>query len=964
MKKLFLLISLPLFLFLINNTADAVTFYSQGLPDPTSLANWNTIRAGGGTTAPNYITDSNIFIIQFGYDVTINSSWGVAGNGAKLQIENGATLTANGIVGIGATAFFVMDSGAKYIHNNVGNFDTYILAGTEILAPNSTWEFQNWSGNSPFFSPDFGNLIYNSSTATVDFNWGGKLGVVQGNLELKNTNGKRIVFNNNGGFNITVGGDFINSGVNLVLTEGKGGFNDSHLDIYGNFNMTAGVINHTNDWIKSIISFCGVDKSISHTGGTINGGYLNWSVAEGSSYTLLSNFGISAGRAFVISGTFDAQSYNMTGAGNFWCNGVISKYITSHPQGVKGNLLNTGERYFQSHTIIWNGTANQNTGLSGLNISFAKAYINSNTIGIVTFDANLTITDFGFFRLDSNTTTDMGVFTFFYPYSGHAYVYGYVKTSNANGFSGAVNTTISNLIPENVILSGSTTVEYNSASAQLVSGRTNYHNLIFTGGGVKTFRDSVVVEGTINVNSGEIILMDTNDLKGIGTNALFAGTGTISLSDLTQITGFNNNFGGNFYVYGSNASIPSGIYEKLTIDGTAHLTGDVIVDELTIALGTLSVGPHGLVLSKPILVTPESLITDSTSNLVITGSTNFTIPSSVTHLGQLRINSTAPGGITAVSNINVHGIFYLSNGILHIGSHTFSADSINGGSSTKYVQMDSAGRLKKNNISGLTVYPIGNSSYNPLILNNTGGVADNFSVGLKDTITNPTPDNNQAVQREWNISEDVPGGSNVFLTLQWLTSEQGHSVNHTVLQIGHYTNGGYENILCNSVQGGNPWTITTSQPVSTFSPFIIANQGIAPVELASFSSAVNKNKVNLNWSTVMEENNSGFDIERRNETGEWKKISNVQGHGTSNNSHSYSFEDRNLQTGNYNYRLKQIDFNGNYMTGREVMQLVNEIMQAGYYTTRFDASKLSSGTYFYRIQTGDFSSIKKMVLVK
>jgi hypothetical protein len=52
------------------------------------------------------------------------------------------------------------------------------------------------------------------------------------------------------------------------------------------------------------------------------------------------------------------------------------------------------------------------------------------------------------------------------------------------------------------------------------------------------------------------------------------------------------------------------------------------------------------------------------------------------------------------------------------------------------------------------------------------------------------------------------------------------------------------------------------------------------------------------------------------------------------------------------------------MLGREVQVLANEFKQAGSYEINFDASHLSSGTYFYRLTAGDFKSIKKMVIIK
>ncbi len=50
--------------------------------------------------------------------------------------------------------------------------------------------------------------------------------------------------------------------------------------------------------------------------------------------------------------------------------------------------------------------------------------------------------------------------------------------------------------------------------------------------------------------------------------------------------------------------------------------------------------------------------------------------------------------------------------------------------------------------------------------------------------------------------------------------------------------------------------------------------------------------------------------------------------------------------------------------GREVATLVNEVKNAGNYTADFDASHLSSGVYFYRLESGNFIQTKKMLLVK
>jgi hypothetical protein len=215
-----------------------------------------------------------------------------------------------------------------------------------------------------------------------------------------------------------------------------------------------------------------------------------------------------------------------------------------------------------------------------------------------------------------------------------------------------------------------------------------------------------------------------------------------------------------------------------------------------------------------------------------------------------------------------------------------------------------------------------------------------------------------------------------------------------------------------------PKTVTITNPDGQFVSSSAIFDVPLPVVLASFSCSVDKRDVTLKWSTAEEVNNSGFDVERQsvygnNIGGDWKKIAFVSGHGNSNQQNDYEYKDLKLETGKYNYRLKQIDFNGNYerfnlpssvlvgvpnvselsqnypnpfnpitkidygisvsgkvsiiiydITGREAAKLVDEIKPAGYYTAEFNASALSSGVYFYRITAPDFTHVRKMLVVK
>jgi hypothetical protein len=186
-----------------------------------------------------------------------------------------------------------------------------------------------------------------------------------------------------------------------------------------------------------------------------------------------------------------------------------------------------------------------------------------------------------------------------------------------------------------------------------------------------------------------------------------------------------------------------------------------------------------------------------------------------------------------------------------------------------------------------------------------------------------------------------------------------------------------------------------------------------PVELSSFIASVNENDVTLFWQTATELNNSGFGVERMHRNNEWNEIGFVSGNGTTTEIHSYTFTDKDVPAGTYNYRINQIDYDGtneyfeleqvieinpprnfnllqNYPNpfnpgttisfvipeksnvvitifnsiGEDVITLVNENKEAGSYEVNFDATGFTSGIYYYKLQTDGFAQTKKMILMK
>jgi hypothetical protein len=89
--------------------------------------------------------------------------------------------------------------------------------------------------------------------------------------------------------------------------------------------------------------------------------------------------------------------------------------------------------------------------------------------------------------------------------------------------------------------------------------------------------------------------------------------------------------------------------------------------------------------------------------------------------------------------------------------------------------------------------------------------------------------------------------------------------------------------------------------------------GTLPVTLRNFNAVMRSGKVNLTWETLLEENNDGFEIERRIGNGQYQKIGFVDSKAPNGNgaAYSYNFDDNlTLPKGVTYYRLRQLDLDG------------------------------------------------------
>lgn len=86
-----------------------------------------------------------------------------------------------------------------------------------------------------------------------------------------------------------------------------------------------------------------------------------------------------------------------------------------------------------------------------------------------------------------------------------------------------------------------------------------------------------------------------------------------------------------------------------------------------------------------------------------------------------------------------------------------------------------------------------------------------------------------------------------------------------------------------------------------------------PVELTSFkAAALSSEEVSLDWQTATEKNNDFFLVQRSDNGNRWETLGKLDGAGNSNSPKTYRWSDHAPLEGSSYYRLKQVDFNGQF----------------------------------------------------
>lgn len=288
----------------------------------------------------------------------------------------------------------------------------------------------------------------------------------------------------------------------------------------------------------------------------------------------------------------------------------------------------------------------------------------------------------------------------------------------------------------------------------------------------------------------------------------------------------------------------AGTYAQLTLESGANLvvsSGSTVVASGGIEATSATITNNGTIENKGDLVNNTAALFDnsSTGTVKFNGSSaqEITGDADAGFYGTLEIDNSNGVSLTSTStgsNQTVNGTLTFTNGLLTLNAFDLiiGATDPTGAGSGKYIQTNSTGAVTRNvPADGSTdvLYPVGNSDYNPLILQNTAtATADDYSVLVEDDEPTGSVTENM-VDRGWVVTEAVADGSELTVTPQWNSGDELTGFDETDCAVGLTEDAGvtYNMKEYNTATGSDPYTREGDVYKST-GTFVVADRDYTP----------------------------------------------------------------------------------------------------------------------------------------
>lgn len=307
---------------------------------------------------------------------------------------------------------------------------------------------------------------------------------------------------------------------------------------------------------------------------------------------------------------------------------------------------------------------------------------------------------------------------------GNAVINGTFRIGNGNGFSGAGSATIESDNNPVITCGASSTIIYYRTNTQTVRSSCDLQDLQLLGTNVKTLGNSFTVKGDLTIDAGITeFAMGNNDLTVngdvISNQTVTAGTGELILSGGTVA---------------HNISGTGGVFGNLTLNDAngAILASDAsVTGELKLTTGSFTVGSNVLTLAATIAGTPNNIVTNASSELVINGGF-AAMPSSITTIKNLTFNSA--GGTTLAADLSVEGTLTLSAGNFNVSTRTLTLKNPIAGTTTNLQTTTSSNITIAGTAAGINL-PSSVANLGNLVLNNVNGTTLQADLFIEDDLT-------------------------------------------------------------------------------------------------------------------------------------------------------------------------------------------------------------------------------------
>ncbi|MBC7384292.1 MAG: T9SS type A sorting domain-containing protein [Bacteroidia bacterium] len=346
--------------------------------------------------------------------------------------------------------------------------------------------------------------------------------------------------------------------------------------------------------------------------------------------------------------------------------------------------------------------------------------------------------------------------------------------------------------------------------------------------------------------------------------------------------------------------------------------------------GTLTINNAASYLTMYGTLTTTGTLTHTNGTIAFGASATQTVPAN----SYARIEVLNTSGVILNGSITITDSLKLTFGSLNLNGNNLTLNGTNAvisnASQVRYIKTSgTAGFLSIQNIgtggrTGAITFPVGNITYNPVTLTNTG-TSDQFNVRVIDSVTNTYSGSNptgtklssNAVNRTWIINELLAGGSNATVTTQWNGTDELTGFSRSSCYLARYTGVFWSSAPTAAAAGANPYSRTRTG-ITSFSPFGVGSGAQLPVEILTFTGKKSGTNVNLEWMTASEINNDYFLVERSADAKLFVAVGNkIKGQGnsntitvyTENDSYADAFSKQNNTTIIY-YRLLQVDMDG------------------------------------------------------